>query len=220
MRTLYAFGDSMLDCAHYTADHVTPSTLLCENRDDLFPEFKGMDLASLGPWQLAHRARDGATLSHLEAQFPRKPPHARSCAVLTIGGNDLLQGLLVDKLASDDPSVWDPWFAEYERILERCPVRPLFVGNVYDPTFGDAILEREFAEDGQGERLRSALRMFNEQLALSAARVDATLIDLHARFQSGDPSWVTQLIEPSSRGASEIRAAFLPSVLRWARQGG
>jgi hypothetical protein len=59
--------------------------------------------------------------------------------------------------------------------------------------------------------------LFNERLALSAARVDATLSDLHARFQRGDPSWVTQLIERSSRGASAIRGAFLPAVLCWAR---
>lgn len=216
MRTLYAFGDSMLDCSHYTEHNVTPSTLLCENRDDLFPEFAGRDLRSLGPYTLAHRAKDGATLPRLEAQFPRKNPDQRSCAVLTIGGNDLLQGLLVDKLASDDPLVWDPWFAEYEAILSRCPVRPLFVGNVYDPTFNDPALERAFAADGGVRRLREALRMFNEQLALSAAREDATLIDLHARFQQGDPSWVTQVIEPSSRGASEIRRAFLHAVLSWA----
>lgn len=216
MRTLYAFGDSMLDCSHYTEHNVTPSTLLCENRDDLFPEFAGRDLRSLGPVTLAHRAKDGATLPQLEAQFPRKKPADRSCAVLTIGGNDLLQGLLVDRLSSDDPLVWDPWFAEYERVLGRCPVRPLFVGNVYDPTFGVATLEHTFAADGDVRRLREGLELFNTQLALSAAREGATLIDLHAHFQRGDPSWVTQVIEPSSRGASEIRRAFLHAVLSWA----
>jgi hypothetical protein len=40
------------------------------------------------------------------------------------------------------------------------------------------------------------------------------LVDIHAHFLGGDPSWFTRTIEPSLRGASEVRAAFLPAVLR------
>jgi hypothetical protein len=38
-------------------------------------------------------------------------------------------------------------------------------------------------------------------------------VDLHAHFLQGDPSWFTATIEPSLRGASEVRRAFLPYVL-------
>jgi hypothetical protein len=40
------------------------------------------------------------------------------------------------------------------------------------------------------------------------------LIDVHRHFLKGDPSWFTQTIEPSLRGASEVRAVFLPAVLK------
>jgi hypothetical protein len=39
-------------------------------------------------------------------------------------------------------------------------------------------------------------------------------VHLHQHFLTGDPSWVTQTIEPSLRGASEVRAAFLPDVIK------
>ncbi|MEH2419229.1 hypothetical protein [Nostoc sp.] len=39
------------------------------------------------------------------------------------------------------------------------------------------------------------------------------LVDLHAHFLKGDPSWFTATIEPSLRGASQVRRAFLPYVL-------
>jgi hypothetical protein len=39
------------------------------------------------------------------------------------------------------------------------------------------------------------------------------VVDLHAHFLTGDPSWFTATIEPSLRGASEVRRAFLPYVL-------
>jgi acyl-CoA thioesterase I len=43
------------------------------------------------------------------------------------------------------------------------------------------------------------------------------LIDLHAHFLTGDPSWFTQIIEPSLQGASEIRRCFLHEVLAYVR---
>jgi hypothetical protein len=39
------------------------------------------------------------------------------------------------------------------------------------------------------------------------------VVDLHAHFLTGDPSWFTATIEPTLRGASEVRRAFLPYVL-------
>ena len=35
------------------------------------------------------------------------------------------------------------------------------------------------------------------------------LVDIHAHFLRGDPSWYVHSIEPSLRGASEVRHAFL-----------
>ncbi|MBA2565084.1 MAG: hypothetical protein H0V09_06635 [Gemmatimonadetes bacterium] len=52
----------------------------------------------------------------------------------------------------------------------------------------------------------------NEVLARLATRY-GRLVDLHAHFLTGDPSWFTRTIEPSLRGASEVRRAFLGDVL-------
>lgn len=216
MYTLYTFGDSMLDCSRYNSERVSPGTLLCDNRDDLFAEFAGRDLASLGEAALAHRAVDGAQLPHLRAQWPRKPPPPRSCALLTIGGNDLLAGLLWCSM-DEERGVFDAWFEDYEAALRECPVRPLFVGTVYDPTFALPEVERRFAPHVDARVLRARLQRFNDRIRASAERAGAVCVDLYARFQQGDPSWIVQEIEPSLVGASEIRRAFLCPVLDWAR---
>ena len=93
-RVVYTFGDSILDCGHYNAYGLTPGGLLVTNQDALFPEFRGRDLSSRGPARLEHRARDGATLASLPAQARGLAPSSGEPAValVTIGGNDLLQG--------------------------------------------------------------------------------------------------------------------------------
>jgi hypothetical protein len=37
-------------------------------------------------------------------------------------------------------------------------------------------------------------------------------VDLHRHFLIGEPSWYTCTIEPSLRGASEIRRCFLDAL--------
>jgi acyl-CoA thioesterase-1 len=59
---------------------------------------------------------------------------------------------------------------------------------------------------------RQSHRLLNEVLAQLAKRY-GVLVDLHAHFLTGDSSWFTQIIEPSLRGASEIRRCFLRQVL-------
>jgi len=43
-------------------------------------------------------------------------------------------------------------------------------------------------------------------------------VDLHAHFLTGDPSWYTNIMEPSLRGASEAHGCFLPCVVEAAEQ--
>jgi acyl-CoA thioesterase I len=59
---------------------------------------------------------------------------------------------------------------------------------------------------------RANHRRVNEVLAAAAAQ-HGEVVDLHAHFLTGDPSWYVHTIEPSMRGASEVRRAFLPKVL-------
>ncbi len=203
MTTLHTFGDSILDCARYNDRGVHPGQLLVRNDDALFPTFETRDLLSLGPAALDARAVDGATVEDLAAQARGVQAGTRSVALLTIGGNDLLRGL-----ASDSGRGISLFADRLEHFLEALPIRPVLIGNVYDPTFGDD--NQNFV--GVPARLaRANLRRVNDALAAAAAR-HGRLVDVHSHFLRGDPSWYVHTIEPSLRGASEVRAAFWPAV--------
>ncbi|MFO0951077.1 MAG: SGNH/GDSL hydrolase family protein [Isosphaeraceae bacterium] len=217
MWTLYTFGDSILDSGAYNPLRLTAGELLVRNDDDVFPEFRGRDLSALGPTRLEHRAVDGSTVENLRGQLRGlTPPHSgESAAIVTVGGNDLLAGLLLDP---------GPGFREFARSLEEflrvLPVRPVWLGNVYDPTCGDD--SRNFL--GITPALaRAGLARMNATLAEVAGRLgpsEGGLVDLHAHFLTGDASWFQNVIEPSLTGASEVRRAFLPFLTRSHRQVG
>ena len=204
MLTLYTFGDSILDCGGYNVYGVHPGQLLVRNDDRLFPEFRGQDLSSRGPARLVHRAQDGATVAQLPAQARGLAPDELGVAMLTVGGNDLLMGLLVD-----DGRGVERFAAALDAFLRDLPIRPVLFGNVYDPTFGDDALDFT----GVDPRLaRENHRRVNAAIAEAAGRYGA-LVDLHAHFLEGDPTWFTSTIEPSLRGASEVRRCFLRFLL-------
>lgn len=200
MLTLYTFGDSILDCGWYNDLGLNPGQLLVRNDDQLFPEFRGRDLSARGPARLAHRAVDGATVAGLPVQAQDVSPRGESVAILTVGGNDLLQGLLLDR----GPEI-DAFAVTLEAFVASLPIRPILLGNVYDPTFGDDSLNFTGVSPGLA---RHSHRRLNRLIAEVAARYGA-LVDLHAHFLTGDPSWFTGIIEPSLRGASEVRRCFL-----------
>ncbi|MDQ3811986.1 MAG: SGNH/GDSL hydrolase family protein [Chloroflexota bacterium] len=202
---VYTFGDSILDCGHYNPYGVTPGGLLVQNDDRLFPEFHGRDLSSRGPARLEHRARDGATVATLAAQARGLAPESGEAAValVTIGGNDLLQGLIADRGGG-----MDAFRAALDAFLRDLPVRPVLLGNVYDPTFGDD--SRNFLAVDPALARANQRRMMAVHAQLGARY--GQLVDLHAHFLRGDPSWFVHTIEPSLRGASEVRHAFLEAL--------
>ena len=207
MLTLYTFGDSILDCGHYNEHGVHPGGLIVKNDDRLFPEFAGRDLAARGPARLVHRAEDGATIEDLPRQLRGLVVDEPAVALVTIGGNDLLSGLILDA----GPGI-EAFARALDDFLGRLPIRPVLIGNVYDPTGGDDA--RNFLGEGPGADpalLRSNHARLNAAIAgVAAGR--GTLVDLHAHFLTGDPSWFTRTIEPSLRGASEVRRAFLAAL--------
>jgi hypothetical protein len=202
--TVYTFGDSILDCGVYNEHGVHPGQLLVRNDDRLFPEFRGQDLSSRGPARLEHRARDGATVAGLPSQAAGLRAPDGSIALLTVGGNDLLQGLVLDS----GPGI-DTFAVALDRFLASLPIRPVYLGNVYDPSFGDDA--RNFLGIDP-DLARRNHRRINDAIATLAARYGA-LVDLHAHFLTGDPSWLTRTIEPSLRGASEVRRGFLQRLV-------
>ncbi len=204
MVTLYTFGDSILDCARYNELGVHPGQLLVQNDDRLFPEFQGQDLHSRGPARLVHRARDGATVTGLQSQAQGLHIEGRGIALITIGGNDLLRGLISDTGAGI------AGFADaLDLFVQRLPIRPVLLGTVYDPTGGD---DRRNFLGVEPTIARKNLQRINAVIEEIASRY-GQVVELHAHFLTGDPSWFTATIEPSLRGASEVRRAFLPYVL-------
>lgn len=203
MLTVYTFGDSILDCGHYNEHGVTPGGLLVRNDDRLFPEFRGHDLSAGGQVRLEHRARDGARVGGLAAQAQGLRVEGDAVALLTIGGNDLLGGLIVDP----GPGL-EAFARTLDAFLDTLPIRPVLVGSVYDPTFGDDRLN--FLGVDTTIARRNQARM-HQILATAAARV-GELVDLHAHFLRGDPSWFVHTIEPSLVGTSEVRRCFLGAI--------
>ncbi|MDZ8086958.1 MAG: SGNH/GDSL hydrolase family protein [Nostoc sp. DedQUE12b] len=204
MVTLYTFGDSILDCGRYNEFGVHPGQLLVQNDDRLFPEFKGQDLTSRGSAQLQHRARDGATVDGLPSQAHQLRVEGKAIALITIGGNDLLRGLIQDTGAGIAT------FANtLDTFVQQLPIRPVVLGNVYDPTFGD---DRRNFVGVESAIARKNLQRMNTAIQEIANRY-GQFVDLHAHFLKGDPSWFTATIEPSLLGASEVRRAFLPYVV-------
>lgn len=203
--TVHTFGDSILDCARYNIHGVHPGQLIVRNDDRLFPDFKGCDLSSFRPAQLDHRAQDGARVEDLPRQARGLQGSGPAVALVTVGGNDLLTGLAADR--GEGIFRFRELLAAF---LHSLPVRPILLGTVYDPTFGDD--SRNFL--GVEARIaRGNLNRMNAVISDLAPRY-GQLVDLHGHFLTGDPSWFTRTIEPSLRGASEVRAAFLPAVFK------
>ena len=50
------------------------------------------------------------------------------------------------------------------------------------------------------------------QILTEAGQRYGRAVDLHGHFLGGDPTWFTNIIEPSLRGASEVRRAFLAAI--------
>jgi hypothetical protein len=203
--TVYTFGDSILDCGSYNNQGITPGQLLVRNHDRLFPEFRGRDLSSRGPARLEERACDGSTVSNLPAQTHGLEVDHPSVALLTVGGNDFLQA--IHYLGRFDA---DRFAHQLDAFLTSLPIRPVCIGNVYDPVFGE---DDPTFLPGDPKELRAEFSRLNRTIAEVAAR-HGQLVDIHAHFLEGDPSWFTCTIEPSLQGASEIRRCFLPLVLK------
>ena len=206
MLTVYTFGDSILDCGHYNDRGVTPGHLLVRNEDRIFPEFRGQDLTRrVGTVRYEHRAVDGSTVDDLPQQARRLPTDlgGNALALLTIGGNDLITGLLADP----GPGI-DDFAIDLHAFLRDLPIRPVLIGTVYDPTFGDD------ARNSTGVSPQLARKNFaklNERL-IALGMSHGASVNLHAHFLRGRPDWLTRTIEPSLIGASEIRRCFWNAI--------
>lgn len=218
------------------------ASLLYRNADDRWPEFRGRDLVSAVPGiRWTDLTADGATTaSVLAGQLPRVPPDLVGPVLitLTVGGNDLVGVLGLGYERPPPPGEEAGGAAggeavreggEAVRAIARAAERivvglrdrladPLvLLGTVYDPTDGTGDLgDGVVREDG----LR-ALAWLNDRLREIARERGAVSVDIHDHFlghglAEPDPRvrwyWPHLVIEPSARGASEVRRLWVEAL--------
>lgn len=215
-----ALGDSMsIDL--YPGPGLGAASLLYNNVDSVFPEFRGRDLQACYPGiSFTHLAEDGATTAEVMAALETlQPQEGRVLFTLTVGGNDLLRGRLRDRAGAIQTynenlgRVLDAILKVYG---ERCLILQALI---YDPTDGVGdLLPRGVPNPGLVRYLGEA----NESIRAAAeSRPQVVLADVHDHFlghgshaeevenpnhDTADPTqWLKLGIEPNERGGSEVR---------------
>jgi lysophospholipase L1-like esterase len=236
-----ALGDSMSSDHYPTCDlrgldfpppRLEPlgaAALLHRNDDSRWVEFAGRDLATRCPG-LAYTdlTEDGAMLDDvLTDELPRLGADSSGAGVLvtlTAGGNDLLDAVFARRpLDKAVPAIERRYGELVATLRAELPTATVVLTTVYDPTDGTGLLPRL---EGLGRLPLEYLYRFNGLVRHTASRTPhALLADVHRHFLghgvTAPPSerwyWAPNPIEPSARGASEIRRvwwAALDEVLR------
>lgn len=217
----------------YAPDGLGAASLFYRNADERWPDFAGRDLVTAFPG-IRHLdlTVDGATTwSTLKFQLPRIPRDLQGpvLVTLTAGGNDLV-GLLeagFDRPAPGAPveeTAADPVEEIAGRLARvvaelgsRLPDPTLLVGTVYDPSDGTGDLGDGVVRD----RELGMLHAFNRRVAEIAREAGAILVPIHDHFLGHgltEPDvdarwyWPHMIIEPSARGASEVRRLWVEAV--------
>jgi acyl-CoA thioesterase I len=207
---VYFFGDSVFDCGRYNVQRETPSSLLYRNRDDLFPDFRGQDLkTTFTKYDVRDLSIDGAIIEDLMQQHRGAHFGPNDVVLISIGGNDFLHGLFRDP----DGSEIDEFLRQYGFVLSQIPSKKV-IANVYDPFFGKTEENVFFRDSGVDlELIRRNYERLNQGIEKLALRY-GTLLDIKSHFLTGTPSWFEQTIEPSLRGASEIRRVVWDTLVK------
>jgi lysophospholipase L1-like esterase len=200
-----------------STDRLGAASLLYENDDRFWPEFRGRDLRSALPsLQYDDFTADGATTQSLLRQVERIPRSEEATLVtITAGGNDLLGQIGFRGSGNPVTEIADRLRAGIERLLELRPQALVLAGTVYDPSDGTKRLpgyQREL------EREAAWLDEYNDfvrRLAATDSRL--RLADIHQHFLGHgltapvEEQWYLResIIEPSARGASEVRRLWL-----------
>jgi lysophospholipase L1-like esterase len=240
-----ALGDSISIDKYPAADlqnrdwGVGAASLFHRNEDELWPEFRGVDLATLVPGIRYRGSRrdyelregdnlteDGWTTRHVLHDVKEMPPSSeRTLVTLTVGGNDLLGAVGFygrEAAAQEGPDPAKTIAARLHEIVERLfDVRPettLIVGTVYDPSDGTNRLPMV---EGSLERQAEWLARYNQAVRdLVAADPRLHLADIHQHFlghgMTAPPEerwyWSGLIIEPSAHGASEVRRLWIDAL--------
>lgn len=198
-------------------------SLLVNNDDKLWPEFRGRDLSTLQPSLQFDAYRDdltadGATTQSLLRQVERiERSEEPTLVTITAGGNDLL-GSIGARGPSPAPEIFERLRTAVTRILELRPNALILIGTVYDPSDGTRRLPgyaRTLDREAQWlEEYNDLLREY----AKSDPRL--RLADIHQHFLTHgltapvEEQWYLResIIEPGARGASEVRRLWLSAI--------
>lgn len=213
-------------------DGLGAASLLHRNDDERWPGFAGRDLArTLPDLPVTDLAEDGATATRvLGIQLPRIPEDLEEPALVTLtaGGNDLLALLDLTPGGPEPPpdASRQGGIEKVARLLERIvdrlrsryPASTVLASTVYDPSDGTGRLE----EDGPiRPEAVDALHAFNERVRGLSDGGSVRVVDLHDHFMGHgltEPEaaerwyWPHSVIEPSSRGAHEVRRLWWDAI--------
>ena len=196
----------------FSTDQLGAASLLCRNDDQGWPEFKGRDLRTLMPEaRCVDLTADGATTQSLLRQVEQiQPGDEPTLVTITAGGNDLL-GYIGSPGSNPVPEIFGRLQKAVARVLELRPSATVIVGTVYDPSDGTNRLPgytRELKREAEW------LVEYNDCVrALVKNDKRLRLADIHRHFL-GHPDWYLpeSIIEPSARGASEVRRLWLEAM--------
>ncbi len=212
-----------------TAGRVAPlgaASLLYKNSDEHWPEDAGNDISSLYPGiDSLNLATDGATIGEVFGeQLPQLEDSAEPLLItLTIGGNDLLSAFgnrpRKELLARIEADVAEAYDFLVDLMRSRFPNATSILTTVYDPSDGLARIPGVF--DDVPELPIQVLAQLNDHIrTLANGTPNVLLADVYRHFLGHGMSveesdrwyWKRSLIEPSARGASEIRHVWLDAL--------
>ena len=194
--------------------------LLVRNNDELWPEFEGQDLTTLVPGlEYDNLAEDGGTMTDvLGDQLKRLKTSGADLVTLTVGGNDLLELLASvpsGSIADGVGRLIVTYRGMVSRIRDVVPSATIVLTTVYDPTDGTGIFP------GSPPLPIDLLTPLNDAIReVAASHPRLALADVHRHFLGHGLSapvadrwyWSGSIIEPSMKGASEVRRLWLHSL--------
>lgn len=190
------------------------ASLLHRNNDEIWPEFSGCDLLSADPAaEHVNFALDGALIGNVTYEQCHNIPANAQLITVSAGGNDLLvaygESAAAAKLRQAVRGIIARYGDMVTEIRRRAPDALLILTTVYDPTDGTGNLG-----EGWNDLPLEFLDEFNASVRSVGSKLEnVEVADVHAHFMGhgitakGEDRWYWphSIIEPSARGASEIR---------------
>jgi lysophospholipase L1-like esterase len=199
---------------------VGSASLLFRNNDELWPEFTGRDLSHAGYTEFELLARDGARMPDvLGEQLSVLNPDS-DLITLTIGGNDLLHILAtfhtMDEVAREARDLYKEYSWLVDRLHQQAPRATIVCTTIYDPTDGTG----RFRPETPPVPISLLYELNAAILATCGEKPFTKLADVATHFRGHGVTvpetdrwfWKGSVIEPSARGASEIRRMWAEAI--------